>query len=453
MGHGQVAGAHGELDVLLGLAQPFQESHTGFHLGVGRIGHGHACALLDGNGGAVRKLRAGQHFHLNVVALGVAGHHLLGEEGGAGAGAHIGEDVARLDVVAAEAARGGKPALDEGHIVVVPQLAGGLLAQAHGHFALLHVKDGVAQLFCPDEQVVCHGVAAKQGLAVVGGSRLGVGPLVVFLGRLHQPFHGGKIIVAGPGGLGKGLPIGVVQQQQLGGFRHREDLHAAIVVKIALGEVVVDIGRFLFVRQVAAQIGQQAHLIHGVAGVRIGGEDVGQVGSAHLALGGGQHIGFQIVHAALTVGIHRDVLFFAHGGVELFHQLVEGLQLVAVVVRPYRDGHGLGVRGLFGAGSRFRAAAGGQAQGQGGGTKGRANAFEAVFHSFLLSFSSLTACSAGGPVRCPSRPSPFRSAGRGWRRRWPSPWPSWRRRAFPPARSLRRALRPSCGCTSGPARR
>ena len=67
--------------------------------------------------------------------------------------------------------------------------------------------------------------------------------------------------------------------------------------------------------------------------------------------------------------------------------------------------------------------------------------------------AGVTACSAGGPVRCPSQPSPVRSAVRGWHRRWPSPWPSWRQRASPPARSPRRAPRPSCGCTADPARR
>lgn len=32
--------------------------------------------------------------------------------------------------------------------------------------------------------------------------------------------------------------------------------------------------------------------------------------------------------------------FFAHGGVELLHQLVEAFQLIAVVVGPDRDGGG-----------------------------------------------------------------------------------------------------------------
>ena len=78
---------------------------------------------------------------------------------------------------------------------------------------------------------------------------------------------------------------------------------------------------------------------------------------------------------------------------------------------------------------------------------------EAIQNGPPASRAKLTACSAGDPVRCPSQPSPVRSAVRGWHRRWPSPWPSWRQRASPPARSPRRAPRPSCGCTADPARR
>ena len=387
------------------------------------------------------------------MALRVAGHHLLGEEGGAGAGTHIAQDVAGLDVVAAEAADGGKPPFDEGHIVVVPQLAGGRFAQLHRHPALLHVKDAFAQLLGADEQIVCHGVAAKQGLAVVRGRGLGVGPLIVFLGRGHQPLHGGKVVIACPGGRRKGFPVRFVQAEDLGGFGHREDLDAAIVLEIALGEVAFQIGGFFLLGQIPAQISQQAHLVHGIAGVGIGGEDVGQGGSAHLALRRSQHVGFQIVHAALALGGHGDVLLLAHSGVELLHQLVEAFQLVAVVVVPHRDAHRLGGGGVC-AGCCLRAAAGGQAEGKGSRAKGRTDAFETRVHGLLLSLlRSLTAWSAGGPVQCPSRSSPARSAGRGWRRRWPSPWPSWRPHAFPPARSPRRAPRPSCGCTSGPARR
>ena len=209
-----------------------------------------------------------------------------------------------------------------------------------GHHAVLGIKDGRTQFLCAAEQVIGQRVAAIQGLAVVGRSRLGIGPVVVFVCGLVQPLHGGKIRIGHACGLGKGDKVGDVQVEQLGGLCYGKDLELPVVHQVALLEKTGDIGGLLFFGQVGAQVNGKAHLIQRKGGVCVGGDDVGQLLGTHLALGGGQHAGLQVVHAALTGAFDSDVLLFAHGGVELLHQLVEAFQLIAVVVGPDRDGGG-----------------------------------------------------------------------------------------------------------------
>lgn len=234
VGHGQVTGADREGDVIFRLGEPLQKFHAGFDLGIGALGHDHAGTLLGGNGGAARKAGAGQDRHLNVVALGVTGQHLLGEEGGTGRGTYIGKQVAGLHVIAAEAAAGPEPTLEEGNIVVVPQLAHHVFVKVQGHDAVLGIKDGHAQLLCAAEQVVRQRVTAEESLAVVGGVGLGVGPVVIFVGCFGHALYGGKVVIGHAGGGGEGGPVSRVQVEQLGGFRHGEDLQLAVVHQVAL---------------------------------------------------------------------------------------------------------------------------------------------------------------------------------------------------------------------------
>ena len=212
MGHGQIAGAYRKGNIILRLGQPLEEDHAGGLLGVGGLCHGHTGPLLDSEFLAVGKMGRRQDFQGDAVALGVAQHYPRRKIGGAGAGADVGQNVADLNIVAAEAAAGGEAALDVGHIVVVPQPAGGGLGQLHGHPAALDVEEGVSQLLCADEHIVRHRVAAKQGLAVVGRFGLGVRPVVIGFGSPDQPLDGLKVGVLCAGGVGKGLPVGVVQE-------------------------------------------------------------------------------------------------------------------------------------------------------------------------------------------------------------------------------------------------
>ena len=288
-------------------------------------------------------MRRGQDFQIDVVALGVAQHYPRRKIGGAGAGADVGQNVADLNIVAAEAAAGGEPALDVGHIVVVPQPAGGGLGQLHGHPAALDVEEGVSQLLCADEHIVCHRVAAKQGLAVVGRFGLGVRPVVIGFGGPDQPLDGLKVGVLCTGGIGEGLPVGVVQEQKLHRLCHREYFDAAVVVEVALGQVAPDVGRPLLVGEVGRKVHQLAHLVHRIGGVRVGHEDVGHLLCAHLALCRGHHLCLKVIDIALTAVFHGDVLFLADSRIELFDQSVEAFQLVAVVVRPDGQLHRLDI--------------------------------------------------------------------------------------------------------------
>ena len=316
--------------------------------------------------------------------------HPGGEEGGAGTGAHIGQHVAGLDIIAAEAAGGGKPAPDKGHIVVVPQPAGHIALKVDGHSAVLHRKDGVAQLLCAHQHIVCHGITAEQCLAVIRRGGLGIGPVVVFFCGGRQPLHGGKVLVADAGGIGKSLPVGIIEEQQLGGFCHREDLDAVVLPEAPLREVALhELGLFLL-GQVRGKVHHHAHLVQRIGGVGVGREDIGHGGSAHLALGRVHHAGFQVVDAALTLGGHLDALLGTDGLVELLHKAGKAFQLVAIVIGPHHDiGH---------FGGHFRpgtAAAAGAAQCQ----CRRAQSAQQRLDLFFHWFSPSGCCTAGLPAR------------------------------------------------------
>ena len=197
---------------------------------------------------------------------------------------------------------------------------------------------------------------------------------------LVQPLHGGKIRIGHACGLGKGDKVGDVQVEQLSGFCYGKDLELPVVHQVALFEKTGDIGGLLFFGQVGAQVNGKAHLIQRKGGVCVGGDDVGQLLGTHLALGGGQHAGLQVVHAALTGAFDSDVLLFAHGGVELLHQLVEAFQLIAIVVGPDRDG-----------GGQLASAAGSAAQRHGGAQQQTDGRTKDSFHYIISPIPTKTA--------------------------------------------------------------
>ena len=206
------------------------------------------------------------------------------------------------------------------------------MVKVQGHFAVVHFKNFAAQLLCAHNHIVCHGIPAKQCPAA--------GPVVVLLGYRRHALHGGKSAVAHKGVFREPLPVGIVKEHQLGGFCHRKNFYAAAAVKIAFGDIAGHKGGLFVLGQVVLQVHHHAHLIQLVRGICVGGKNGGHLRRAHLALCCVHHVGFQIVHRALTGTCHPDALCLADGLVEGAYKAVEAFQLVAVVVVPHRDvGH------------------------------------------------------------------------------------------------------------------
>ena len=206
------------------------------------------------------------------------------------------------------------------------------MVEVQGHFAVVHFKNFAAQLLCAHNHIVCHGIPAKQCPAA--------GPVVVLLGHRCHALHGGKGTVTHKSVLCKPLPVGIVKEHQLGGFCHRKNFYAAAAVKIALGDIAGHKGGLFVLGQVVLQVHHHAHLIQLVRGICVGGKNGGHLRRAHLAFCSVHHVGFQIIHRALTGTCHPDALFLADSLIEGAYKAIEAFQLVAVVVVPDRDvGH------------------------------------------------------------------------------------------------------------------
>ena len=203
-----------------------------------------------------------------------------------------------------------------------------------GHFTVFDIENRGAELLCARENVVRHDVAAEKRLAVVGCGGLRVRPVIVFLRRGNRALDGRKVAVIRAGSGSEALPVGIVQKHQLGALGGREDLDAAAAVEVALGQVVLHVQLALLLVKVGRKVNEQTHLVDGVGGIGIGREDIRQSLRADLALGGVQHVGFEVVDAALTGRDDLDVPLLADSVVEVLDEPVERSKLVAVVVRP-----------------------------------------------------------------------------------------------------------------------
>ena len=163
---------------------------------------------------------------------------------------------------------------------------------------------------------------------------LRVRPVVILLRRPHNALDGQKIAVIRARCLRELLPVGIVEEQQLGAFGGREDLDAAVPVEVALLQIGFDILFALLLIEIGREIHDQPHPVDGIRRVRISGENIRQRLRADLALRRIHHIGLEIVHASLTGRDDLDIAFPADRVVELLDEPVERLQLVAVIVRP-----------------------------------------------------------------------------------------------------------------------
>ena len=276
------------------------------------------------------------------MALGVAGHDTGGEESAAGGRADVAQQVACLDIVAAEAPGSAEIALDERNVVAVPELADDIAIEIQRKTPVaIHLEDGAAQFLRADEQIIRHCVAPEKRLAVIRRVGLRVCPVVVALGDGKQPLDGEQLAFLRAGCLGKGLPVRFIQEKQLGRLGNREDFDAPSLPEVALGEIIVDICGTFVRCQIAADINDQPQLVQRIGGVGVGGEDVRHRCRADFSLGGLHDAGFQFGHAALAVRLNNDALFLADRFVEGFDERVETIQQCTVVVCPDRNADGL----------------------------------------------------------------------------------------------------------------
>ena len=354
-----------------------------------RFGHAHAGALLDADAG--RALKHGRHKNgvVNIVAA-VVFHHLVGEVRGRRRRAGIGQDIAGLNVVRAKLAVAVKPAVDVGHVVVVPQAANCCLVGVDGHAAAAHVKEVDAQLLAANDKVVAQRVAAKEGAAVVchvGGLR--VCPLVVLLGKRRNALEGRELVQGGAGSLRKGLPVGGVDHRDLGRLGHRKEIQLAVLLEVALVDVAGDILVKVVLGEVVGEVGQLVCLLKLIGGVCVRRENVGHGLGANDTRGRIGHGLLEVAHRALGVALDVDALLLANAGVELRDQAVKGRLLRTVVVVPHgeRD-RVVGVKldaGLLGLGLVGGGLAGLRAAGKGqqGAQAGRGQCVKGFLHASL----------------------------------------------------------------------
>ena len=167
--------------------------------------------------------------------------------------------------------------------------------------------------------------------------------------RLAQSLPGGEGVQAGTGGLGEGIPVGLVDHQNFGGFCHGEEFEAVCAVYITIRQVAGDILVQFLLGEVPFQGGQKAHLVNLPGSVGIGGKNVGHLCRPHLALCGIGHRLDEVVDPAFAGGLHHNAQLLAGGLVERLHQVVKGDLLGAVVVMPHGDGNRfLGVEAIGG---------------------------------------------------------------------------------------------------------
>ena len=177
------------------------------------------------------------------MAVHVVGDDLRGEERCARRRADVGDDIAGLHIIAAEAAACGKVALDEGYIVVIPEGAHGVVVKVQRHAAVLCVEDRAAELLGADEHVVRHRVAAEERASIVRDiGRLRVGPLVVVFGDGDEAFDRGQVVIGCACGGGERLPVRFIEKQQLRRLGDGEDLDAARAGEVAFAQIVLNKG-------------------------------------------------------------------------------------------------------------------------------------------------------------------------------------------------------------------
>ena len=340
--HRHIAGTQRKFQISPGFCEPLEKFHRSLNFLRSGIRHNKARALLHGKIFPALEFRAWVGAHLDGITLGIAEDAFIREIGSARGGSDAGDDIAHFDVVAAKAPGRAEPAVDERHIVIVPQAADHIFIEIQHRCAVLHTQKLHAQLARTDDHVIGKRVAAKKRLSVVRNiRRLSVRPLIILARRLGNALHSGKGAVIRARGSGEFFPIRRIQHQQLHGFCDGEYLQRSLARKRAFLQIARHIFSQLLVRQVGTQVRHKAKPVHRIGSVGVGGKNIGHLRRAHLPVGRSQHAGLQIRHGGLAGLLYRDALFPAHSLVEFIDKIRKRLLLRAVVIVPDRHGDGV----------------------------------------------------------------------------------------------------------------
>ena len=200
------------------------------------------------------------------------------------------------------------------------------------------LDQAAAELLHPRLRNVEPRIRCEKHLAVAWNIRgLCVRPVVIHLRQRRNTLKRGELLLLSAGLRCKAVEQRLVQIQDLGGFRQRENIQPAIRQPPLLDKGR-DIPGELLLRKIAVQIGQPTGLLKLDGDLWIGCADVGHRGCARIA--GGDHVQAFIELRARRDGrnVDYDPLLPAERAVEFVDQGVHGLLHVAAIVVPHRQG-------------------------------------------------------------------------------------------------------------------
>ena len=164
---------------------------------------------------------------------------------------------------------------------MVPELLHHGFVKLKVDLSVFNRKNLNAELFAADHEIVGHCIPSKERLAVIGGTGQTVGPVVVCLSRSHKPFHCRQVRRIRAGCPCKPLPIGLVEHQNLGGFRSWENFQL-VSAEPPLFKIARHIGRNFLPGQILLDIRRKSHPVNLIGCVRIGRKHLRNIRRAHL---------------------------------------------------------------------------------------------------------------------------------------------------------------------------
>ena len=144
------------------------------------------------------------------MGIGIGGSDLIRKEGCTGSGTGVGKNVSGFDVITAEVTGSGKITFDKRNVIVVPERSHYIVIKMKRHFAVFYIENCTSELTGTDQNIICHGIAAKKSFSVTDGWCLRIGPAVIKCGRGDKSFDGLQIGIGSTGGFGERLPVGIV---------------------------------------------------------------------------------------------------------------------------------------------------------------------------------------------------------------------------------------------------